>query len=649
MLGIYARLSREDHDAKSIENQVKSGIDFANRENLQYKIYKDDGLSGTLTIDKRPNFNILLDDITEGVITSVFVTNQDRLERNPEVWFHVCELFKKENIKLYFEGGKEFDLYDVDEMFIGSISSLINKRYVDILKKKIKAVLDRNVKEGKVHGMVAYGFTKDNNGYLIIDEEESKVIKQIYDLSLSGMGTDSIANYLNEKNIPTRYKKLGKGQYKVKDKYNGSYKTLNKKDALWKGNTIRTILKNPIYKGKRLWKGNEIDVPQILDTEFWERVNDNIPKNANNSGKKVTYKYLLKGILKCNKCGRNMYGRSRQSKKDHYYQCSSKRIKNNSCGNRSINIDKIEGAVWSRFFRDDELMNLIEKDIVKDDNKINEIEEIIKVEHKSLNSLINKKDNLIEAITDAVISKEDAKKKMESIKNSIIEKNRLIKDFQLQLANAKNSQELVKNRKKEFESFTDKLSFLEKQKIVNKYISEIYVQCWDNQTSIYSLIFKFKINLIDEHYVIDTRNDILLSINDEKFYTSKFFNSNTNELSLLHNKDLLKYFFIQPSGKAVSVPFYIDKKNQAFFLHNTIIPFGNCSDWTEKKILAFYKKNPNWLSNECGLSRISVDKNAKDYINKSNGYLDFKSKGKSIEEWIHFFLESSGLSELFLH
>ncbi|MFI1773370.1 recombinase family protein [Thalassobellus citreus] len=647
MLGIYTRLSRENENAKSIENQKISGIEVAKLLNLEYKIYQDDGVSGTLEIDKRPSFNNLLNDITDGIITDVFVTNQDRLERNPQVWFFVVDFFKKKNINLYYEGGAKFDYENTDAMFLGSISSLMNRMYVETSKKKSIAVINRNVKDGKAHGMLPYGFSRDDKKYLIIDEEESKVIEEIYKLSLSGMGTNSIANTLNEKGIPTRYKKLGEGTYKVLDKYRGTYKTLDKKDAQWKGNTIRTILKNPIYKGIRMWKNEEIPVPQILESDYWQKVNDNIPKNANNAGKKVAHKYLLKGLLRCNRCGRNMYGRTRESKKDHYYQCSSKRIKNQSCGNRSINIGKIEGVIWSRFFRDDELMKLIGRDLIKDDIKIDELENKIELQNKSIKQLSDRKDKIINAISNGVITNDDAKSQIESIKNELIEKNRLIKDFRIQLSNAKNSQSIIKNRKEEFESFTDKLSFLERQEIVKKYIREIYVQCWEGKTTIYSLIFKFKISLKDEHYVFDTRNEILLSLNEEKFYQSKYFNSSTLDVSISEDKELLKYFFVQPTGKVISVPFYIDNNNQAFFLFNTIIPHGNCSDWNEKKILSYYKKNPNWLSSESGLSKISIDPNKEDYQNKTNGYLDFKSKGRTNEEWIQFFLKSSGLSELF--
>jgi DNA invertase Pin-like site-specific DNA recombinase len=89
MLGIYCRISRlkEDEKDRSIEDQQKTGIEFAKKSNLAYKIYVDEGISGTKPVSERPALSNLLDDIAEGLIKSVFVYDQSRLERNPQIRF----------------------------------------------------------------------------------------------------------------------------------------------------------------------------------------------------------------------------------------------------------------------------------------------------------------------------------------------------------------------------------------------------------------------------------------------------------------------------------------------------------------------------------------------------------------------------------
>ncbi len=68
-----------------------------------------------------------------------------------------------------------------------------------------------------------------------------------------------------------------------------------------------------------------------------------------------------------------MYGRRRISKHDNAYICSSRRIKNETCGNRGINIDKLEALIWDRFFKSDEFLNRLRNEFKPDDTKTNEL------------------------------------------------------------------------------------------------------------------------------------------------------------------------------------------------------------------------------------------------------------------------------------
>jgi site-specific DNA recombinase len=96
MLGIYARISKEKELGKdrSINDQIKSGKDLAEKLNLNYEIYIDEGYSGTLDIEERPELIKLVDDILSKKITYVFAYDQSRLERNKDVWAKLYNLFR---------------------------------------------------------------------------------------------------------------------------------------------------------------------------------------------------------------------------------------------------------------------------------------------------------------------------------------------------------------------------------------------------------------------------------------------------------------------------------------------------------------------------------------------------------------------------
>lgn len=651
MLGIYARISREKEENKdrSINDQVKLGKEYAKEHKLKYEIYIDEGFSGTLDIQERPSLDKLVLDIFDKKITSVFSYDQSRLERNNIVWTKLYSIFTEKKIKLHFHTSGDFDFTSDNNYLLSNITSIINNYYTRVTSNKIKSVLKRNALEGRSHAITTYGYSKDENGFLIVDDEEAKNVKKIFEMSLSGVGVESIANKFNDELIETTYNKIGEGTYQVKNKFTGKVKKLDKRSTKWRGNTILSMIKNPIYKGYLVWNDNLYHHPHLalFDEDYWEKVNENLLKNRNNSGKKVNHKYLLRGIIRCGKCGRNMAGRSRVSKKDHYYQCTSKRYKGESCGNRSINIDKIEGIIWGRFFKKGKLLELIKNGFKNEDVKSKELANLIVQNEKKFDEFLRQKNNLISLAAKGLFSDDEILSEKNKIENSIKEVEILLTDYRKQLSNLKNSEKLINQYKKDFNKYSDSLTFLQKKDIVNQYINDIEIYSFENTANKYSIVLKFKIDIEDEHYIYFKNKDVLISINNNSLISSKFFNKNENR-SYQEEKEILNNIFII-DNKPYSKPFYIEK-NKGYFLSNTIIPYGNCSDWTEQKIISFYKKNPNWLSNECGLSKISIDiTQTMDYQNKTNGYLDFKSNEKSIEEWIHFFLESSGLSELFLH
>ena len=92
------------------------------------------------------------------------------------------------------------------------------------------------------------------------------------------------------------------------------------------------ILTNPVYVGKirygdRVYAGRH---PGIVPADLFERVQrllDGTRKRRRPATSKGDHIYLLKGMLRCGKCGAAMapgcaYGRSRS--RYHYYQCTKR-------------------------------------------------------------------------------------------------------------------------------------------------------------------------------------------------------------------------------------------------------------------------------------------------------------------------------------
>jgi site-specific DNA recombinase len=503
MLGIYCRISREKEEGKdrSINDQQKLGIEKAKELGETYKVYIDAGVSGTLDIEKRPAFSNLIDDILNLEITSVYVFDQSRIERNPEVRFTILKILKENGIKLYTSSG-EVDLFDSEAEMMGNIMSVMNQYYVTITKKKIKSVLRRNIEEGKVHSVPAYGYKKDENGFLVIDEKESDLIERIYNDSLNGVGTNKIAENLNKEGVLTRYNKIGKGTLRIKNKYTNKITYKNKTDIKWSGNTIRSIITNQIYKGVRIFSGEEYKSPIIIEVGLWQKVNDNLPKNRNNSGKKVDHKYLLKGMLECGFCGKNMYGRTRTNKKDHYYMCSSKRYKDLNCGNRSVNIDFIERYIWEVVLDDYHVVNDLKK-VNPDDNKIKDLSEK-EVQIKSeINSIKKEITKINQLAIKGVLDIEEAKKEKEN-RNSILEdKRKILKNTNEEMEFELNAIQLRKTIGIDIDKVRADTPYNKKKELLFKYISRVYIK-YNKNIRHYYLTVRFKTNTIEQNYAFSS-------------------------------------------------------------------------------------------------------------------------------------------------
>jgi len=513
MLGIYTRLSKEDEESNSISNQSREGFSFATKNNFDYKVYDEgEGISGTLDIENRPVLTNLITDVNNGTIKQIWMRNQNRLDRNSLTFFIFIDAVKKNNVDVYFGDNDKLDFNDPATLLQSSILSSLNAYQAGLQSKATKKALKDNAKEGKTHGINPYGYTKDSNSYIIIECEEAEVVKRIFEMSLEGKGTNKIAEIFNSEGIPTRYNKIGTGTLTTKNF--GKVKITKKKDIKWSGNTIRSVIKNTIYKGERHLKSGVYEAPKIIDKYYWQQVNDNLKANRNNSGKVVTHKYLLKGIITCGKCGRNYYGRTRVSKKDNYYMCSSKRYKDKNCGNRSINIDVIEDFIWQRFFVEKELLN-ITKSYFKDtdsESKLSQIRTDIKLIDEELQENDKERLNIIrlgrkELITDKEFDSEISK--IRSIKDDLDIKSRhLLDDERYYIDIDLNKEKEIKD----LNEIKDTASFNQKRDIIQKYIKEITVR-HITKPKIYVVLIEFiDINLKNEVYLIYDKYDVAINL-----------------------------------------------------------------------------------------------------------------------------------------
>lgn len=360
-IAIYCRRSNNnfDNNSQSIETQKIEGIKFANEEKNEYEFFIDEGISGTVgNIEDRPAFAEMLNDIRLKKFDKVFCVDQSRIERNNEIWNLFTSILIQNKCK-YYPSGIHLDLEDATNIFISGVLSQANQLFAKLTSKKVKLANKLNAEKGKTHGITAYGYKRGDDGKFNINEEESIIVKRIFDLSLKGKGAYTIANILNSENIPTKFNNY-KGEIKRKDKYTGNETRYKKSDVKWRGNVILDMIKNPIYKGIYSWNKNEINLDvNIIDATKWDAVNDNLKKNKKNVGRRDEYNYLLNGLVFCSDCGKEYRGKKRLKGRDNAYKCTGKRYPNSDCNNRGVSIPKLENFIIKHLFESKQLKEIL--------------------------------------------------------------------------------------------------------------------------------------------------------------------------------------------------------------------------------------------------------------------------------------------------
>lgn len=265
---IYCRLSEEDRiktneDSESIQNQKSMLINYAAEKGWEvYDIYCDENYSG---IDgERPEYNRLLADAEKHCFDIILCKTQSRFSRNME---HIERYL---NGKLQEWGIRFVSVLDNADTDVRSnkkarqINGLINEWYLEDLSENVKAVLDNKHREGKsTRPFLPYGLKKckDDKNKIEVDEEAARIVRQIFDYYLCGMGTKEIAEFLNAKGVlsPQEYKK-SKGERLNIPKKNKSGKWTQQaiirilKNRMYTGDLVHNIYSKPSYKSKRVIK-----------------------------------------------------------------------------------------------------------------------------------------------------------------------------------------------------------------------------------------------------------------------------------------------------------------------------------------------------------------------------------------------------------
>lgn len=350
----YCRVSTEyEEQESSYEMQVQHYTSYiqANPDWELAEVYADDGISATNTA-KREAFNRMIADCRAGKIDKILAKSISRFSRNTVDCLKYTRELKSLNIAVYFEKENINTLDSKGEVLMTIMAALAQQESESISANVRLGIQFRN-QQGKVrvnHNRFL-GYTKDDEGKLIIVPDEADIVRRIY------------AEYMDGKTFLQIRRGLEKDGIK-----NGAGNT-----KWWESN-IRQILTNEKYIGDALLQKtytvsvlekkrsqNDGNLPKyyvegcheaIIDKDVFLRVQAEIKRRSNliTDGKKRVYsgKYALSGIVICCHCG-DVFRRikwNNRGVKSTVWRCASRVEKNGpDCPARTLKEEELKAAV----------------------------------------------------------------------------------------------------------------------------------------------------------------------------------------------------------------------------------------------------------------------------------------------------------------
>lgn len=267
-------------------------------------VYADEGITGT-KVKGRDDFKAMIAACEEGDIDLILTKSITRFARNTVECIQTIRKLKAVGVGIYFEKENINTLTEASELMLTILASVAQGESEDFSGNNRWAIINRFENGTFIVGTPAYGYRKDEDGNLIIEESEAEVVRWIFESYLNGMGAYVIAKMLNEHQIPTI-----------------------RESERWQEGVVKNILTNPVYEGDALRQRTYTETqfpfnrkenkgqmnmyltkdahPPIITHEEAEAVRSIMEyrsRTLHMNGEKSSNRYLFSSRIICGECG----------------------------------------------------------------------------------------------------------------------------------------------------------------------------------------------------------------------------------------------------------------------------------------------------------------------------------------------------------
>ena len=342
----YERVSSDEQRDRNTIAMQRTALDRTLEVHPDWKLvarYIDDGVSGTVPFAERPDGGRLMRDADLGLFDVVLVYDFSRMGRHEFDPLLVRRKLASNNIAL-----RSIHEGDADSLLFPILNAVANEERKTFLRRSADG-MNEAARQGRYcGGIVAYGYHAEghkNTSHLVPSEiappgspmSEAAVVRHIFNrLAADGWSCHKIADELNVLGVRTKYVLEGRG---VRGR---------RTQGLWGAGRIHNMVTNPIYRGEQLYgrrcdKKREIVTAQVeplVSEELWGAAQETLARNRA-VAKNTQRVYLLRGVLKCARCGRNFCGTT--SHGDSWYRCDGTLRRSDLVGERCL-AKRLKGA-----------------------------------------------------------------------------------------------------------------------------------------------------------------------------------------------------------------------------------------------------------------------------------------------------------------
>jgi site-specific DNA recombinase len=369
-VAIYCRVSTEEQrERQSIRTQLEFGERYCQLHDLAvYRVYSDDGVSGTVPLDCRAEGSQILKDAQRGKFSQLLVYKLDRLGRETRLILNGVAELEKLGVRIR-SMTEEFDTGTPTGRLMLTLLSGFASHERDMIRERSVAGTFRVAEAGAwLGGIVPYGYRKvgeKKDAHIVISEDpipglalsEADVIREVFRMAtVERKSCRAIGERLNQLHVPCAYVRDDRLLLRAKRK--------QKTSGFWGPGRIRGLLTNKTYMGlheygKRSSSGRKSVVrlvPAIVTEETWIKAQASLKANRLFSTRNTRNQYLLRGLIKCAHCGLTYLGipaNIYNGRGESYYRCNASRTRgllgtpDGKCPSKAVRGDHLERLVWS--------------------------------------------------------------------------------------------------------------------------------------------------------------------------------------------------------------------------------------------------------------------------------------------------------------